>query len=195
MENNLKAVILGRIEAIANAEKITKSELGHVSRELLLYVPESNDIDVVNKLLLVLTPMNKSTAILFFKHFLPWTAEETGEGDFSRFSGKMKKEKQVDRKLAAIKEFLSVEENNIWTWAGQNVNVEYKPKDFASQVTKAVQTALKGEKKENGETPPLPVQDIIAAVLRAGIPVEAMLTLAQERIEEMEAAQAMAKAA
>lgn len=188
MTNNLKATIISRIEAIANAEKITKAELGHVSREMLLYVPKSDDIDVVNKLLGVLTPMNKRTAILFFKHFLPWTAEETAEGEFSRFGGKLKKQKQVDRKAQLIVDFLANEANDIWTWAGENVEVEYKPKDFAANVTKAVQQALKGEKKENGETPPISAQDVIAAVLRAGIPVNEMLDMAQERMEELEAA-------
>ena len=67
--NNLKAVVYGRLEAIMAAEKITRVELGAMSRELLMYVPDTNDIDIVNRLLGVLTPMNRRTAILFFFKF------------------------------------------------------------------------------------------------------------------------------
>lgn len=196
-QNNLKAVIVARIEAIAAAEKITKAELGHVSREMLLYVPDSDDIDVVNRLLGVLTPMNRATAILFFKHFLPWEVEEDAKGEFSRFGKRIKKEKQLERKLLAITEFLADENNNIWTWASANVTLDYTQKDFAAMVTKAVTQALKGEKKDNGETPPLSMTDVIGAVLRGGVQVTTLLAYAEAIEAEMkeQTDQLMAEAA
>lgn len=183
--NNLKATIVSRIDALKASEKITKAELSAVSRECLLYVPDSDDIDVVNRLLNVLTPMNRATAVLFFRHFLMWEFEE----DADRFGAKLKKEKQVKRKQDLIDTFLANEDNDIWTWAKTEVTVDYKPKQFAAQITKAVQAALKGEVKDNGETPPLSPQDVVAAVLIGGITVVDMIEVAQQRAAEMEEAE------
>ena len=90
--SNLKASILAHITAIAAAEKITRASLGEISRELIMYVPDTKDIDLVNRLLGVLTPMNRATAVLYFKHFLPWDWEK----DANKFGSMM----QGDKKLA-----------------------------------------------------------------------------------------------
>lgn len=171
---NIKAVILGRIEAIANAEKITRVELAGVSRELLLYVPDSDDIDMVNRLLGVLTPMNKKMCIEFFKHFLPWEVEENKDGEFNRFGKRSKKDKVVKRKLEAITKFLSDEDNTVWTWGKDNLNL-YKVKPFAANITKAVEKALAGDETDNGSTPALSHADVIGAVLAGGISIEDLL--------------------
>lgn len=131
MTNNLKAVVYGRLEAIANAEKITRFELGAISRELLMYVPDSNDIDIVNRLIGVLTPMNRKIAILFFKHFLPWEVEVDHDDEFSRFGKKLKADKKVKRRMEMIVEFLSDENANIWSWAEVHVEVEQKRNQYA----------------------------------------------------------------
>lgn len=174
---NLKAVIVGRIDALKASEKITKAELSAVSREVLMYVPDSDDIDVVNRLINVLTPMNRRVAILFFRHFLPWEVEEQN-GEFSRFGKKLTKDKAVKRRLVLIEEFLEDEGNNIWTWAATEVQVEYKPKDFAGNITKAVAMALKGEVKDNGETPAISVEQVLLAVMSGGVSVDALLRMA-----------------
>ena len=101
MTNNLKAVVYGRLEAIMAAEKITRVELGAMSRELLIYVPETHDIDIVNRLINALTPVNRRAAILFFKHFLPWDVENDADGVFAKFGKMHKGEKKVAKKHMA----------------------------------------------------------------------------------------------
>lgn len=195
-KNNLKTTIVARIEAVKAAEKVTKVELSALSRELLLYVPDTDDIDMVNRLVGVLTPMNRSTAILFFKHFLPFEQEEDKQGNHSRFGKKLAKAKAVARKEEAIAKFLADEANDIWSWAAANVTLEYNQKDWASLIVKDIQKALKGEKKDNGETPPLSMDEVIQAVLKAGVDVETMLLMAAEEQEKREAVAAvMAEAA
>ena len=58
------ATINTKIEALAQAEKVTKAVLSELSRELLDYVlvDGTHDIAAVNRTLAVLTPMNKQTA-------------------------------------------------------------------------------------------------------------------------------------
>ena len=48
--HRLHNTVYARLEAIAAAEKITRVELGALSRELLVYVPDTHDIDIVNRL-------------------------------------------------------------------------------------------------------------------------------------------------
>lgn len=183
--SNLKTVVYQRLEAIAAAEKITRVELRELSRELLQYVPDSQDIDIVNRLVKVLTPMNAKTAILYFSHFLPWDVEKDNDGKFVRFGGKHQGDKHVNRKLDLIKAFLADPENNIWTWA--DVNVEVKQKDFAGTITKAVKAALKGDEKS--ATDPLTIDQVVTAVLDGGITLAAMLEIMEPMQQMMEEAE------
>ena len=86
--DNLLATIVADIEAVKTAETTTYAKMRELSRNLLLYVPESDDIAGVNRLIGVLTPANRKVAVLFFQHFLPWVVEETPDGVFSRFGKK-----------------------------------------------------------------------------------------------------------
>lgn len=161
-ENNLKAIVYGRLEAIMAAEKITRAELGALSRELLIYVPETNDIDIVNRLVNVLTKANSKVAILYFKHFLPWEAEETPEGEHSRFGKMMQGDKKVKRRLEAIDAWLKDEGNTIWNWMDANVEIG-KKKDFAQMIKKAIEKALKGDEKT--DSAPLSKLEVVMTVL------------------------------
>lgn len=179
-------IINTAIKTIAGAEKITKKVLGEVSRTMLEYVvnDEAWDSAAINRLLAVLTPMNKKTAVLYFSHFLPFVVEE---GHF----GAMPKDKQAKKnaKLKSVNlvtEFLVDEENNIWTWAEQNVKVEQKDIDYAKRVTSAVNNAMAEDKGGLG------LADVLEAVMAAGIStddvIKAMSILAQEGEEEAKAA-------
>ena len=106
VEGNM-ADIYGLIDEIAAAEKITRKKLSILSRDILLYVMESHDIDSVNRLLGVLTPMNKRAAILYFGHFLPWTQEKDKQDVFQRFGKMVKGERKVKAKADAITEWQS----------------------------------------------------------------------------------------
>lgn len=158
-------IIRQRIEKLAQSERVTKVELSAISRELLEYVIESGDVQPVNELLRVLTPMNKQTAVLFFQHFLPFKFVE----DQVEFGGKIKR--QWDIKVANITVFLEDEDNDIWKWAAENIKVEKKPVDFAKNISKWVGKAL------NDEENPLEPVDVMKAVIDGGLSQPEMLEL------------------
>lgn len=152
--------ILERIEAIASAEKVTKAELGAISRDILTYihVEGSNDIACVNRLLQVLTPMNKRTAVLFFQHFLPFTFDTSEQAFGKKIKGAKVTTAKHDDSLA----FLSTDQT-IWDWAALNVKLEKKPVDYGKKIASDVRKAL--EDDENGITP----AEVLKAVLAGGI--------------------------
>lgn len=185
-DHKLHNVLYARLDAIANAEKITRKELGAFSVEALTYVVESHDIDIINRLINILTPMNRKVAILYFGHFLPWEQEKDGDEVFQRFGKMMNKQKKVNRRLDLIKEWLSDEKNNIWTWADTNLDL-YKVKNWAANITKAVEKALQGEETDAGESPAIDVAHVIAAVMAGGVDIGDMLeACASEEQEEPE---------
>lgn len=178
MTHRLHNVIYGRLDAIAAAEKITRVELGLMSRELLEYVPDTHDIDIVNRLIGVLTPRNRNAAILYFSEFLPWSVEEDKKGEFVRF-GKMKeKDKQVKRHMDAIKEFLSDEKNDIWSWSKDNIR-EVKILNGAVELDKAIERAMKGTDTDTKHIDPLSKAEVLSVLIKRITPDE-MLDLLSE---------------
>lgn len=180
--SDLKTTLYARLEAIAGAEKVTRTELAAFSRESLDYVLETHDIDLINRLIGVLTPVNKRAAILFFGHFLPWVQEKDTDGKFTRFGGMVKGDKKVAKKVAAIKEFLAVPENTIWTWADNNI--EMKQLDLVAPIARAINAALKGNEKRDAD--PIPAAEVVAAIFASDLSfadmvagVEAQQKLAQ----------------
>ena len=171
--HRLHNVVYARLEAIASAEKITRVELGHLSRELLTYVVETHDVDIVNRLIGVLTPMNRQTSILFFTHFLPWSVEKDKQDNFNRFGKMSKGEKKLAASHTNIAAFLGDEENNIWTWAAENIEVEQKKKDFAGLIAKSITRALEGDEKT--DTPPLARDELMAAIFAGGVTLDDLL--------------------
>ena len=180
---NLKTVVYQRLEAIAAAEKITRVELAALSREALIYVPDTDDIDLVNRLLGVLTPMNRRVAILFFSHFIPHEVEKDPDGNFSRFGKKLKGDKKYAAKLALIKEFLADESNTIWTWSDENI--ELKKKDLFGPIGKAINKALAGDEKT--DTPALSPIEVVNAIFGSDLTMDQMLAgIEAMRIAEQE---------
>ena len=157
-----------KIDAIAAAEKVTKGALAALSRDLLKYLvqDDSNDVAMVNRLMGVLTPMNKKTAALFFGHFLPFEQEKDGT-----FGGKLKGDKKIARYLAATTAFLLVEDNTIWTWAAENVKLEKKEIDFAKKISDDIRKALDEEKGGLSQA------DVLNAVLEGGLNMDAIVVL------------------
>lgn len=169
--SNLKESVYAAIAQVAEAEAITRSALAGLSRDLLLYVPDSQDIECVNRLISVLTPMNKKIAVMYFRAMLPWTVENDADGNFLRFGKKMVGDKKVKARLAAITTWLSDEKNTIWTWADKNV--ELKQKDFKAILERAIKKALSGDEKT--DTPALSTKDVCAIFMQSDIPLEEML--------------------
>lgn len=135
-----KEQIEANIVKVAQAEKVTKAVLSVLSRELLAYVYETNDVSMVTRLLQVLTPVNKRVACLYFPHFLGWSFNEK-DNTF----GKQLKDKVFNKKLDAANVFLQDEANDIWTYAESEIVLQAKPKDYAAKITQLVTKALKDE--------------------------------------------------
>lgn len=171
--------IVAKIEKLQKAEKITKKMLAELSRDVLEYinVDESNDIATVNRLLDVLTPMNRKTAVLFFAEFLPFKHDDRGV-----FGKKIKGEKRIAEKLEQAKAFLADEENNIWVWAESNIKVEKAPIDYAKKISKDVQKALSDE--EDGIT----AGQVLAAVLEGGVTLGDLVALMDQQAEDQQEA-------
>lgn len=174
------ASINTKIATLAKAEKVTKATLAELSRDLLDYVLVQgfHDIAAVNRLLDVLTPMNKETARLFFLHFLPHNWNE----DTNSFGGLNKKAKE--KKLELTGKFLADETNTIWTWAADNIKVEAKEVDYLGKVTKAISQAI-----DKGHVSQL---ELVKAVLAGGVELSALTLLMQQAVAaDAEGAEAM----
>lgn len=171
--NNRQAHINGLIDEVAASEKITKVKLALISRDILSYVMDSDDIASVNRLIGVLTPVNKRVAILYFQAMLPWDVERNTEGAFQRFGKKTKADKKIKKAQETIDAFLSDPENDIWLWASTNVEVEPKKKDFSGMIQRIVKQALVGDEKSG--TDALDPMAIIAAVFAGGVNLDDVL--------------------
>lgn len=163
--HQLHNTVYARLDAIASAEKITRKELGALSREALTYVMESHDIELVNRLIGVLTPVNRKAAILYFTHFLPWVVEQADE-KFSRFGKMNNKPKVVARMSKAIDEWLAVETNNLWVWADQNIEIEQKKFDTAGALSKALVAAINGVDTDKSIAAPMSKHDVMAVIMK-----------------------------
>lgn len=171
-------VINGRIERLGNAERVTKAELSALSRELLEYVLIDNtgDIDAVNRMIAVLTPMNKRTAALYFPNFLPYAYDEES------FTFGKKVKKAFDKKLEAAKLWLSVDTNDIWAWAEANIEMKKKAPKYLEQITKNIERGLADE--EYGVTVLEVMQAVLAAEGLTAADVLASLNLMSDRAVE-----------
>lgn len=179
LSHRLHNTILNNLERVKNAETVTRAALAELSRDLLVYVVESADIDMVNRLIGVLTPMNKGMSLAFFEHFLPHVMEKDPQGAFVRFGKRFDKVKRVKRKLQAIEEFLSDPSNTIWTWAGENVEIKKKQRDLSASLSKAVKEALEGKEESRGfeAAEPLSHEQVVKAILEGGVSVESLLNV------------------
>ena len=154
------ATLAVTLEALGNAEKITKETLRSLSREMLDAVHIGGDIQPVNRLLDVLTPMNRKTCVLFFQHF---------SGHF--YSEKDQKFGKRDKagyaaKYVLAEEFLDDPLNNVWSWAERNIEMEAKPFTLL-KVSKQVESLLKKADKAGFSQ-----ADTFKAMVAGGLDVE-----------------------
>jgi len=171
------------IETLQNAEKVTKAVLSELSRSILEYIcvdtddgKASEDSQVANRLIDVLTPVNKKVAVEFFVKMLPFHVLRTEEGEFQAFAKKDKK--QWESKVDKIVEFLSDPHQNIWTWAERNIELVSKPMDFAKLNQAMGQLIKKATKAKLGH------DHIVQAMLANGISMEDMMVVIKAAIVE-----------
>jgi hypothetical protein len=151
------------IDALQQSENVTKRELKVLSRSVLEAHHSTGDIVFINKLVSVLTPVNKKVAIIFFKAFSGFQWDDQNKV----FTKKSKK--GYDKAHTAYVEFMADPNNNIWSWAERNVEVEPKPFDV-SKVTTFIKSALKKAEQ----------RDVLKAVLDGGIDADTLFALIEE---------------
>jgi hypothetical protein len=156
------------IEALAQSEQVTKRELRSLSRTVLEATHETGDIQYINKLIAILTPVHKKVAVVFFKHFSGFSYDD-GLKTFTK-----KSKKRYDKAFLEYVAFMSDPLNNIWTWAERNIEIEQKDFDL-SKVTVYMKTAMK-KAKEQGKTN----ADVLKAVIAAGMTADDVIAIMEE---------------
>lgn len=156
------------IKKVQGSEKVTKKALSELSRDLLTYIVMNGSPDVgsANRLLSVLTPVNRRAAILFFAHFLPFKVDSEAE---HIVGGKLKGEDRITKKTEAVKEFLADPKNDIWIWAASTLKIESKETDWGAMVERNVKMAL-----EKGKLEPFYV---VQSVINGGIKVKDLVEM------------------
>lgn len=158
------------IATLAKSEKVTKETLRELSRNVLAAHHTTQDVSYMNKLIAVLTPVNRKVATLFFTEF---SGFRQTDGVFTK-----KDKANYDKAHEAAIIFLEDPLNNIWTWAEREVAVEKKEFDI-KQVTAAIERFNK-KATDNGMTQ----ADVLRAVLSAGFEMETLFTIMGEMEEK-----------
>ena len=172
-----------QLAELSAAERITKEKLKDMSRSLLgalVGAPDYDalllgDIQFINSVIPILTPMNKKTFVLFMQEFSGFNHEV----ETCVFTTKVQRDKVKikERTLA----FLEDPHNNIWTWAEKNVKVEKKAFKL-EQVTKIIEKAR--EATEGND------EAILLAVLDGGISIESLVLVMEHMAQRVEAEKA-----
>lgn len=153
---------------LASSEKITKETLKTLSRDVLEAVHITGDIGYANRLIEVLTPINKKVTILFYKHFAGFSFDDV-LGIFTK-----KSKKRYDEAVKLSTEFLADPNNNIWSWAQRHIEVEQKPYSVETIET-TVKTML-----TRAQNAGLDQKDVFRAMLKGGLQIETILDMMDE---------------
>tara|TARA_Y100001973_G_C5170998_1_gene319069 strand:+ start:923 stop:1531 length:609 start_codon:yes stop_codon:yes gene_type:complete len=152
--------LMDTIGKVAQAEKITKEGLRTLSRDILSYVLETEDVRPVNTLLgqdgdgkFILTPINHRIAVQYFHHFIAFSSNWDdvkdyaikGKGQRVALAFNKKSKKRWDKCAAEIAAWLEDEANDIWSWSN-NVKMDAKPVDYAKEIQKAITKAMDEDK-------------------------------------------------
>lgn len=167
------------ISKLGESERVTKDAMRSLSRDVLEYVmvdggngKASEDSQVINQLLAVLTPVNKKVAMAFFQHFAAFNFN-ADDGTFGK-----KDKQQWARKVEKVEEFLKNADNDIWVWADRNIEVAPKPMDFAKLNQAMGQLIKKADKANLGHG------NIVRAMLANGISPDELLEVIQAMADE-----------
>lgn len=174
-KDKFNAYFDGKLGELAGAEKITKAVLLDLSRQVLSAHHETEDIGYINRLLVVLTPMNRKVANLYFSEFSGFNFSAKSE-EF----GKKDKKNYESAKERAIT-FLDDPLNNIWTWAARNVEVEAKEFD-EERLKKNMEAILKKADKAD-----IPQATVLKALLAGGLSIDTLMQVMDELTAQAEA--------
>lgn len=156
-KQNFEIQFTQALEKLSTSESITKRELRDLSRSILQAWHETGNVIYINRLLKVLTPVNKKVMIKFGIHFGGFSFDET-LGEFTH-----KSKKRYDKAHDLYVEFMEDPNNNVWAWAERHIEVSQRP--FAVEnVEKFIKGAL-----QKGAGVGLSQVDILKAVFKAGI--------------------------
>lgn len=169
------AAFQASLDMLAQSEVVTKRELMALSRSVLEATHETGDIQFVNKLIAILTPVNKKVAIVFFTHFTGFTFDDA----LKMFTKKSKK--RYDSAHKEYVEFMADPHQNIWTWADRHIEIQAKEFEL-SKVTKFIENALKKALDAK-----LSQVDVLKAVLKGGISADSIVAIIAELSEDKEA--------
>lgn len=174
------AAFAASLDMLRNAESTTKHELRELSRSVLSALHDGDaelygDIQFVNALMGVVTPVNRKVLVLYFKEFTGFMYD-----DASKVFTKKNKKTAAEAKDKAM-EFLAEPGNNVWTWAERNVEIEAKPFDPRA-ITRFIDNAIK---KMDGDK-----VGVLRAVLAGGITTGDLVQMMDEiaKIEQAKAA-------
>lgn len=158
------------LDALGQAESITRRELRDVSRSILTAIHCTEDSAFLNRLIGVLTPANKKVMVEFLKHFSGFHYDDK----VMLFT---KKNKPTYEKAAQLsEEFLSEPHNNVWTWADRNLRTERVETPYdVSLITHYMKKAM-----EKATSSGISQKDVFKAVLASGISVDAMIDMLDE---------------
>lgn len=114
IKSTMKAAqVLEQIGVVAAHEKISKVLVAEIAAETLAHACEHGDITLVNKLLPVLTPANRTAVVLLFKECTLFAYDVKAK----QFG---KKNKADADKAAAVEEqlkaFVEQYQSNLWAW-------------------------------------------------------------------------------
>lgn len=167
-----------QLKHLATSEKITKTTLQTLSRDLLALLHTKNDkqgdIGYINRTVAVLTPVNRKVFLEFGREFTGYILNDDG----TMFLKKSKRHYDV----VAIKamEWLDDPMNNIWSWADRHI--ELVSKEFTlDSVKKQTESMLKKAKKAN-----ISQSEMLAAIFESGFTIDALLIMLEktDKLEE-----------
>ena len=174
-KDKFNAYFDGKLGELAGAEKITKAVLLDLSRQVLAAHHETEDIGYINRLLVVLTPMNRKVANLYFSEFSGFQFSAKSE----EFGRKDKKNYEAAKERAIT--FLDDPLNNIWTWSARNVEVEAKEFDEA-RLKKNMEAIMKKADKAD-----IPQATVLKALLAGGLTIDTLMQVMDEMTAQIEA--------
>jgi hypothetical protein len=147
------------------AEKVTKAILMDLSRSVLVAHHETEDIQYINRVIRVLTPVNRKVAIEYFKVFSGFTFN----GEEQIFT---KKDKKIyEEAVKKSNDFLDDPLNNIWSWAERNI--EIAPKEFTLEAMKKQFAGVLDKATKNNFTQ----LQVIETFMEAGLSMDTLLAL------------------